>query len=398
MNTHEHFEELAALSAGGFLSADETTELREHAKTCGECAKAEREFGEVLYQGMPLTGSSFRELLDRGRTKTDDGVRSRFLARARREGVRFSTAVGEPKPRRGWFELIPFAAGVAVAAIVLLSCYSFIRLRHSSGGAIDSSKQQLDRLERGNDDLTAKITQLNQALSVQEREVERLRGQLDVARAAQHQDGQPAGSATQDVDLAKELENSQKQLADSKSEADRINQLHSDDLASLAVQQAKIVDLTDRLRVASATLDMERQLVESGQNLRDLLLAKSLHVIDVRDTDPSGKPGKAFGRIFVTEGKSLTFYAFDLDEANPRSANARFEVWGSQGAKVGSSKKLGYLLADEKADHRWFMKVSSPDAIKGVDSIFVTVESASATQTPTGAPMLFAYLGQPSHP
>ena len=51
MNTHEHFEELAALSAGGFLSADETAELREHAKTCGECAKAERDFGEVLCRG-----------------------------------------------------------------------------------------------------------------------------------------------------------------------------------------------------------------------------------------------------------------------------------------------------------------------------------------------------------
>lgn len=392
MNDHEHYEELAALSAGGFLSADETAELREHAKSCGECSKAEQEFGEILYRGMPLAGSTVREVLDRARTKTDDGVRSRFLARARREGVRFSAAVEKPEARRSWFELLPFAVGAAVAAIVLLSCYAVLRFRAGTG-VLDTSKQQIERPETGNDGLTATIAQLNQSLATQEREVERLRSQLDAARTAQRQDRRSAGSATQDVDLAKELEGSQKQLADSKSEADRISQLHADDLASLAVQQAKIADLTDRLRVASATLDMERQLVESGQNLRDLLLAKTLHVVDVRDTDPSGKPGKAFGRIFVTEGKSLTFYAFDLDEESPRIANARFEVWGSQGATVGSSKKLGYLLADEKADRRWVMKVASPNAMKDIDSVFVTAESASATQTPSGAPMLFAYLG-----
>lgn len=396
MSTHEHFEEFAALSAGGFLSSAEMAELREHAKTCEECAKAEQEFGDVLHRGMPLTSSPFRELLDRAHTRTDDGVRSRFLARARREGVRFSAAVEMPEARRSWFELLPFAVGAAVAAIILLSCYAVLRFR-SGSGSLDASKQQIGRPQTGSNELTAEIAQLNQSLAAQEREVERLRSQLDAARSAQRQDAQSTGSANQAVDLARELEDSQKQLADSKSEADRINQLHVDDRASLALQQAKVVDLTDRLRVASATLDMERQLVESGQNLRDLLLAKSLHVVDVRDTDPNGKPGKAFGRIFVTEGRSLTFYAFDLNEESPRMANARFEVWGSQVGKVGSSKKMGYLLADEKADRRWVMKVASPDSMKGIDSVFVTLESASVT-TPSGEPMLFAYLGAPNLP
>ena len=39
------------------------------------------------------------------------------------------------------------------------------------------------------------------------------------------------------------------------------------------------------------------------------MAARQLHVIDVRDTDPNGEPANAFGRVFLTEGKSLTFYA-----------------------------------------------------------------------------------------
>jgi hypothetical protein len=398
MSSHEHFEELAALSAGGLLSTQEMAELREHAKNCTECSNAETEFGAILYRGMPLASSPFRELRDRARTNTDKDIRSRFLARARRDGVSFATAAEEPRARRNWFEFAPFAAGVVIAAVVLIACYALIRFRNGSGGALDASKQQIEQLQQGKTDLNAKISQLNQLLSAQETEVERLRNQLEGARSAQHQDARSAGSTAQDVDLAKELESAQQQLADSKGEADRISLLHADDLASLAVQQAKIAELNDRLRVASATLDMERQIVESGENLRELLLAKQLHVIDVRDTDPSGKPGKAFGRVFVTEGKSITFYAFDLNEAHPGSANSRFEVWGSQDANAASSKKLGYLLADEKGDRRWVMKVNSPGAVKGIESVFVTAEPTTTAQTPTGPPMLFAYLGSPHRP
>ena len=31
-----------------------------------------------------------------------------------------------------------------------------------------------------------------------------------------------------------------------------------------------------------------------------------------------GNPGKAFGRVILTEGKSFTFYAFDLNENKGR--------------------------------------------------------------------------------
>jgi hypothetical protein len=392
MSNHEHFEELAALSAGGFLSEQEAAELREHARNCAECLKAEQEFGEVLHNGMPLTSSPFREFVDGVRTQTDVGVRGRFLARARREGIRFSGDIERPQPARRWAAFFPFAAGAASAAIVLIASYAWIQHRNVVRVPSTKAPEQVALLEKQNADLNSALAQLKDSLSAQQRDVERLKIQLDAARA-----GQPHSTTTaQDVDMAKELESAQKQLADSRSEADRINAIHVDDLASLAVQQSQINDLSNRLRVASATLDMERQLVESGQNLRDLLLAKQLHVIDVRDTDPNGKPGRAFGRIFVTEGKSLTFYAFDL--ADSRTAGDRFEVWGSQQGTSGAPQKLGYLLADEKADRRWVLKVNSGETIKSIDSVFVSAEPNSSAQSPTGEQMLFAYLGPPHRP
>jgi len=136
------------------------------------------------------------------------------------------------------------------------------------------------------------------------------------------------------VQLADELANRENQLATERSEIERINQLRAYDEASLVAQQVRIAEFSDQLRIAGATLDLERQLAAAGKDIRELLTARQLHVIDVRDTDANGKPSKAFGRIFVTEGKSLTFYAFDLNDDRVIEAKHRFEVWGTQSAKA----------------------------------------------------------------
>jgi hypothetical protein len=160
----------------------------------------------------------------------------------------------------------------------------------------------------------------------------------------------------------------------------------------------RIAELSDQLRIASATLDLERQLTAAGKDIRELLVARQLHVIDVRDTDANGNPSKAFGRIFVTEGKSLTFYAFDLNEDRAIDAKHRFEVWGSQQAKGSPSHNLGFLYVDDKSQRRWALKVNDPQLVKEIDSVFVTVEPAAGAPKPGGQALLYAYLGQPNHP
>jgi hypothetical protein len=65
MNDHSHFEELAALEAGGFQSGDELMELREHAKDCVECRNAQEEFSGLVCSGLPQTVSPIREFMDK---------------------------------------------------------------------------------------------------------------------------------------------------------------------------------------------------------------------------------------------------------------------------------------------------------------------------------------------
>jgi hypothetical protein len=127
--------------------------------------------------------------------------------------------------------------------------------------------------------------------------------------------------------LLEESRNQEKLLAEAKDEAARSSQLRVNDEASMVEQEARTTKLTSKLRIASATLDEERQLVATGSDIRELMAARQLHVIDVRDTDPNGNHSPAFGRVFLTEGESLTFYAFDLNEGRVINAKCSFQVW-----------------------------------------------------------------------
>jgi hypothetical protein len=143
---------------------------------------------------------------------------------------------------------------------------------------------------------------------------------------------------------------------------------------------------------------MERQLAAAGQEVRELMVARQLHVVDVRDRDSNGKPSSAFARVFLTEGKSLTFYAFDLNEDQVLNAKRNFEVWAVPGTNKNSARSLGFLHVDAKAQGRWVLKVDNPDLVKQISSAFVTAEPGLGSKHPGGQKMLYAYLGAPNHP
>jgi hypothetical protein len=80
------------------------------------------------------------------------------------------------------------------------------------------------------------------------------------------------------------------------------------------------------------------------------MASRQLHVIDVCDADPNGNPSKAFGRVFLTEGKSLTSYAFDLSEDRVANAKHSFQVWAVP--EGGQSRRAGGLSAVEMRKHK----------------------------------------------
>jgi hypothetical protein len=405
MGDHSHFEELAALEAGGFLSEKEQVELREHTRVCVECRQAADEFSGLVHFGLPLTVSPVREFVDKLKTRPDSDMRPRLLQRARREGIAFSPDVDGSTRHHGIRIGFFTAAATALATVIIMSVF-YGGYPHPASRDAVQTQQQVDRLQRENSALAASLSRSNESLAAGQREVQNLRAQLgnltaaaeNLRRNSEQARGETERSSSRNVQLADESRNQEKLLADAKAEVARINDLRISDEADLVEQQARITELSDKLRIASATVDQERQLGAAGKDVRELMAARQLHVIDVRDTDPNGNPSKAFGRVFLTEGQSLTFYAFDLNEDRVASAKRSFQVWAVPKTGKDSSRSLGFLHRDAKAQGRWVLKVDSPELVKEISSVFVTVEPTAGAKQPSGQKMLYAYLGEANHP
>jgi hypothetical protein len=405
MSDHSHYEELAALHAGGFLSDAEHIELREHAKNCPDCLSGEEEFRELVHSGLPLTVGLVREFADKVKTRADNGMRSRFLHRARLEGVKFSPGVEESIQRRdrrvGFLVAAEATLATALIAVAFYGVY-----RHPASQELVQAQQRVDRLQRENSALTTSLSQLNESLSARQHEIQSLRTQLgdavttteNLRRNTEQARGEAERSSSRNAQLLDEARNQEQLLAQARDEAARISQLRLKDDASLVEQEVRIAELSRKLRIASATLDMERQLAAAGQAVRELMAARQLHVVDVRDRDSNGKPSSAFARVFLTEGKSLTFYAFDLNEDQVLNAKRNFEVWAVPETNKNSARSLGFLHLDARAQGRWVLKVENPELVKQISSAFVTAEPGLGSKHPSGQKMLYAYLGAPNHP
>jgi hypothetical protein len=159
------------------------------------------------------------------------------------------------------------------------------------------------------------------------------------------------------------------------------------------VQEQEIQALNQKLREQSASVEREGQLLSAGREIRDLIAARNLHIIDVYDTDAHGKTTRAFGRVFYTEGKSLVFYAYDLSPQHPENRKYAFYVWGKRDGAPQMAKNLGALAKDDQAQRRWVLTITDPKMLAEIDSVFVTLEPGQAGERPSGKRLLTAFLG-----
>jgi hypothetical protein len=129
------------------------------------------------------------------------------------------------------------------------------------------------------------------------------------------------------------------------------------------------------------------------------MAARSLHITDVFDIDGKGKKNRAFGRVFYTEGKSLVFYAFDLDGPKLPNGKHSFQAWAQLASSTASAVNLGIFYVDDPAQKRWMLKFDNPDVLQQISAVFVTAEPHGGTDRPTGQKLMYAYLGRdPNHP
>jgi hypothetical protein len=411
MSDHSHYEELAALAAGGHLSDEELTDLQRHAETCAECKDAVAEFREVVHFGLPLAQSPFRRSINMIMSRPDPGARERFIRRASLEGITFSPEVKRPAPSRGP-RLSFAAAGAGVLAAIVTAVLYFSHQPGLPPRQLDmrdptQAQQQLDHLKQQNSTLEATISRLEQTSAEQQRETEGLRTQVATltvaAKNSSHDNEKTPADTTQSAGHGgpslEAAATQQEFLANTRAELARLNQVHRTDQASIVADQIRINELSAQLKTARANMsNTQRQFMTASGDVPNLMGARQLHVVDVRDTGPDGKPGKAFGRVFLTEGKSLVFYAFDLNGPAKNGAKETYQVWGQQQGKTGSLRSLGFLNVDNKTQQRWVLKTNDAAAFKSINSLFVTVEPQGGAKTPSGQHLLFAYLGEANHP
>jgi len=429
MLKHETFEELCALAATGELAPEEEARLADHLQECESCRATCAQFSVILGE-LPANGA---RLADKGllRELEEGGLRGRFLDHALGKGVRFSSAAVESE---GVLPAAPFSLlrgpgfsvyqriAASVVAIVAVGLAGY-RVAHRNDrrttdqpATVLQSNQtasaqtvkaddatlvrlsNLENLERSSEQTIASLTKEKDGL------IARVDGLENQIRAAQDdkQDLTHTISHLNDTNaqLASQNEASLQELVATKAELEKVRATREQAEGELTAVRAELGTVKQQMRTETASLAQDRQLLTVGRDVTNLMAARSLHVIDVYDGDGRGNNKKAFGRVFYTEGKSLIFYAYDLDEKKLADAKYSFEAWGQRQADPQSAKSLGILYSDDKGDRRWVLKVDNPDQLREIDSVFVTLEPHGASSDkPTGQKLLFAFLGsKANHP
>ena len=127
--------------------------------------------------------------------------------------------------------------------------------------------------------------------------------------------------------------------------------------------------------------------------------ARDLYIAEVHDVARDGHTQKPYGRVFYTKGKSLIFYAYDLDHQTELKQASTFQAWGRRGPDREQAINLGVFFEDSASKKRWILKCEDPKTLAQIDAVFVTVEPNGGSHKPSGKSLLFAYLKvDPNHP
>jgi len=409
MRTHEHYEELCALSPIGQLSAQECGELDEHLRECARCRDATGDFAVILDR-MPISETELDEKTLRKLLGTS--YRDRFLKRAVAEGIPFTKEVLDRHAaltKWHWprLRLVPSLAAVAAAGIVILSLQVY-RLSHAMpnvGKHEVVQRAQLpltseaNREKQLNSELEEKIAALENQAHQQQHEISDLESKVHEYRVQSEFAKRELSNITDQLAQAQmRASETQRALAAAKTDLGRARSDKQNLDAVLVDQQIRINDLAAQVKEKEAVAERERQLSAVAKDVRELMAARNLHILDVSDVDGNGRSKKTFGRVFLVEGKELIFYAFDLgDRGNP--AKVSFQAWGQLEGHQTAAKNLGVFYIDDHAQKRWVLKVDDPARLSAINSVFVTVEPLGGVNRPTGKKLLYAYLGtHANHP
>jgi hypothetical protein len=451
-DSHEEFLELCALSASEPLTEGEQCRLEKHLQMCPACSDTLKDFQRITGVVLPMLAPDFVAGLDSSPLLgSTEAVRGKLLKQVRAENVSVAgpmtpsnvrSRASEPQlsapiwhPRHlfaRWYREPALGYATAVLVLVALTASAY-RLGERRGAVASDSdqrlhasneqslQQQVSALSRDSATLTAglrerdyviknlsdqNILQLSDITKLKENQ-KNLQATLRDTQATNNQlsserDGvdQQLKSTQSNLDeVNQQLGLAEAKLARTQGELDTLRQKRDADLIRLTSLEARIGELSERLKGRDDTIAQQQELLASDRDIRELMGARDLYLAEVYDTRSDGENEKPFGRVFFTKNKSLIFYAYDLDQQPGVKNASTFQAWGRRGPDRKNAVSLGIFYMDSVANKRWVLKVDDPQTLKQIDAVFVTVEPKGGSSEPSRNKLLFAWLRvPPNHP
>lgn len=429
MEPHEEFLELCALSTSGDLTAGEQKELQAHLSQCEECRQALKEFEAAVDFAVPLLSS---RLVGAGTEQFDlhtEAPTERRLphpvsdaeANPTDKGKRtfaFAHRTGHQPTQVNWtYVWLPFAACVLLSATLATYTYRVGRGQRSElvstgpssnvGALAEGPRQKMSDAGNERQALEAQLVERDRVIAKLRSEVEQQASsiaqmkvaQTNLDRSIQSDQAEEQQVAEERSGLAQKLAAAQASMQKMQAELESAQQQRSQSETEDASLQTQIMDLNGQLRDREQTINKQDDLLSHDRDIRDLMGARDLYIAEVYDVGRDGATQKPFGRIFYTKGKSLIFYAYDLDQQSGIRAARSFQAWGRRGADMQQALNLGVFYEDNAVKKRWVLKFDDPKALEQINAVFVTVEPNGGSEKPSGKPLLFTYLKiEPNHP
>ncbi len=430
MDDHEEYLELCAAAVANELSAEEEQKLKAHLATCHKCRAAMKDYETVLMKAIPSLAPEMVSAEDTENHGQPLGEAEKKLfqtinaeshvAMSCGESSRLASPTGKRYSYRpsemGWREVwMTFAAAIILAAALAITLYKTGLRRGAETARIVPARSdgQVGSLEAQLSDAGYERQQLKDKLSENDRTIQDLRRRLEqqkiTIQALQKinggsqvsRTGEDNSVPTQSTDLMA----AQAQLTQLKQALDGANKEREDATLQVAALEGKLNVLSKLVRDREQALNRkeeqvadQQELLDHDRDIRDLMGARELYMADVHDVDKTGT-SKTYGRIFFTKGRSLIFYAFDLQEKARLQNASTYQVWGRMGPDKRNARSLGIFYEDNASKKRWVMKATDSKSLQDIDAVFVTVEPNGGSPHPSSNPLLFAYLGvNPNHP
>ncbi len=434
---HDEFLELCAASTTGELSDDEQSRLQQHLAVCASCREALRQYEAIVSDVIPAIAASEapgnvpktaddwsqekaeKALFDRLTCEEKDGVdRSDHRDGSSYFPHRILPFSSESTWRNVW---MLYAAGILLFVAVGFFAYRVgvrratetvkapspqpVQNEHGPGQA--SLEEQLSDAGHDRELTRAEIAQRDKMITDLRRQLARQSGEISELKAAQTQleSNLHAGDITkqdlseQKAALAQKLESAQNNSHSLEEKLDSLAQQSAQDATRAKSSESKVNELTQQVQEQQAAVEQRDELLAHDRDIRDVIGARDLYIAEIYDVAGTGETKKPYGRVFYTRGKSLIFYAYDLDQQTEAKRASTFQAWGRRGPDRQRAINLGVFYEDNTTRKRWILKCDDPKTLAQIDAVFVTVEPQGGSHKPGNRTLLFASLKiDPNHP